>query len=61
MTALMADEFIEGGRLASLKVRNYRLYFGGQLLSQPGTYIQTLGQAWLVLELHLIPAPTSGS
>jgi MFS family permease len=39
------------GRFASLKVRNYRLYFFGQLLSQPGTYIQTIGQSWLVLHL----------
>jgi MFS family permease len=44
-------EPVAKGRLASLAVRNYRLYFGGQLLSQPGTYIQTIGQAWLVLKL----------
>jgi MFS family permease len=38
-------------RFPALKVRNYRLYFFGQLLSQPGTYIQTIGQSWLVLHL----------
>ena len=41
----------EHSRLSSLRVRNYRLYFVGQLLSQPGTYVQTIGQAWLVLKL----------
>jgi MFS family permease len=40
-----------GSRAASLKIRNYRLYFFGQLLSQPGTYVQTIGQSWLVLHL----------
>lgn len=36
---------------ASLKVRNYRLYFIGQGTSLIGTWMQTIGQAWLVLEL----------
>ncbi len=31
--------------------RNYRLYFGGQLVSQIGTWLQNAAQAWLVLDL----------
>ncbi|MGZ4234973.1 MAG: MFS transporter [Solirubrobacteraceae bacterium] len=34
-----------------LRTRNYRLYFLGQLISVPGTWLQTVAQAWLVLEL----------
>jgi MFS family permease len=35
----------------SLSNRNYRLYFVGQLVSLAGTFMQTVGQAWLVLKL----------
>lgn len=35
----------------SLRVRNYRLYFSGQLASLTGTWMQQVGQAWLVLRL----------
>jgi MFS family permease len=35
----------------SLKVRNYRLYFLGQIVSMSGTWMQSVAQAWLVLEL----------
>lgn len=35
----------------SLEIRNYRLYFFGQAISLSGTWMQTIGQAWLVLEL----------
>lgn len=35
----------------SLSNRNYRLYFAGQSISVAGTWMQRLGQAWLVLEL----------
>jgi MFS family permease len=31
--------------------RNYRLFFGGQLVSLIGTWMQTVAQSWLVLEL----------
>jgi len=31
--------------------RNYRLYFGGQLVSQIGTWLQNAAQAWLVLDV----------
>ena len=36
---------------ASLKLRNYRLYFIGQAISLCGTWMHTIGQAWLVLRL----------
>jgi MFS family permease len=35
----------------SLAVRNYRLYFFGQTISMSGTWMQSVAQAWLVLEL----------
>ena len=36
---------------ASLRVRNYRLYLGGQAISLSGTWMQSVAQGWLVLEL----------
>jgi MFS family permease len=39
----------------ALGVRSYRLYFLGQLVSQIGTWMQTIAQAWLVLELTESP------
>jgi len=36
---------------ASLHVRNYRLYYLGQIISTSGTFMQTVAQAWLVLQL----------
>lgn len=44
--------FKSGGEtFSSLKIRNYRLYFIGQAVSLSGTWMQTIGQAWLVLDL----------
>ncbi|HEX8092801.1 MFS transporter [Jatrophihabitans sp.] len=37
--------------LRSLAVRNYRLYFFGQLISLTGTWAQWIAQDWLVLQL----------
>jgi MFS family permease len=34
-----------------MSVRNYRLYFTGQLVSTTGTWMQSVAQAWLVLQL----------
>ncbi len=47
---------ITGGRSGSstfhaLRNRNFRLFFSGQLISLIGTWMQTVGQAWLVLHL----------
>ncbi len=36
---------------ASLKHRNYRLFFVGQVTSVTGTWMQNVAMAWLVLEL----------
>jgi MFS family permease len=36
---------------ASLYVRNYRLYYLGQIISTSGTFMQMVAQSWLVLEL----------
>ena len=38
-------------RLAALRHRDYRLFWSGQLVSLIGTWMQSVGQAWLVLEL----------
>ncbi len=35
----------------SLRQRNFRLYWFGQMVSLVGSQMQTIGQAWLVLEL----------
>ena len=44
-SALVARQF------SSLKNWNYRVYFFGQMVSIIGTWMQTTGQAWLVLKL----------
>lgn len=36
---------------SSLRVRNYRLFFTGQLVSVTGTWMQWVAQSWLVLKL----------
>jgi MFS family permease len=40
-----------GPRLAALGHRDFRLFWSGQLVSLVGTWMQSVGQAWLVLEL----------
>ena len=35
----------------SLRSRNYRLYFAGQVVSASGSWMQQVGQVWLVLRL----------
>src|SRR5436189_2848955 len=35
----------------ALRHRNFRLFWFGQLISLIGTWMQSIGQAWLVLEL----------
>jgi len=37
--------------LPALRSRNYRLFVGGQLVSYSGSWLQTVAQGWLVLEL----------
>ncbi len=41
-----------GGRtFDALRSRDYRLYFTGQVVSLSGTWMQTVAQSWLVIEL----------
>ena len=40
-----------GSTFRSLRVRNYRLFFFGQLVSVSGTWMQHVAQDWLVLHL----------
>src|SRR2546426_6455919 len=35
----------------ALRHRNFRLFWFGQLISLTGTWMQSIGQAWLVLQL----------
>jgi MFS family permease len=48
MTALAATA---RRMFSSLQVHNYRLYLGGQAVSLSGTWMQSVAQGWLVLEL----------
>lgn len=48
---------VAGTTFGSLRVRNYRLYFIGQVVSVSGSWMQRVAQAWLVLQLHV---PNSG-
>lgn len=36
---------------ASLRVRNFRLYYFAQIISMAGTFLQAMAQDWLVLQL----------
>lgn len=36
---------------AAFRHRNYQLYFGGQLISNAGTWMQTIAQSWLVYQI----------
>ncbi|GHH03415.1 MFS transporter [Streptomyces rubradiris] len=36
---------------SSLRIRNYRLFFAGQVVSNTGTWMQRIAQDWLVLSL----------
>ena len=39
----------------SLRQRNFRLFWFGQMISSMGTWMQSIGQAWLVLQLTHSP------
>src|SRR5947209_14338159 len=51
MAATVRAEAQRGSTFRSLRTRNYRLYFRGQLVSMAGTFMQTVAQSWLVLKL----------
>ena len=39
------------GAFRALKHRNFQLFFGGQIISLVGTWMQTVAQAWLIYRL----------
>ena len=39
----------------SLRYRNYRLFFGGQIISQTGSWMQRIALGWYVLQLTHSP------
>jgi MFS family permease len=41
----------QGNPFAALRHRNFQLYFGGQLISNAGTWMQIIAQGWLVYQL----------
>ncbi|HEV7872478.1 MAG TPA: MFS transporter [Modestobacter sp.] len=51
MTSTPADPTPRAGMFRSLRVRNFRLYVSANLVSQTGTWMQRIGQDWLVLQL----------
>ena len=51
------SEFATRRTFRSLRVRNYRLFFFGQLVSTSGTWMQQVAQDWLVLKLTNQPLP----
>ena len=40
-----------GSTFAALRHRNFQLYFGGQLISNVGTWMQIIAQSWVVYQL----------
>lgn len=47
----VASPSSEPGFARALRSRNYRLFFGGQLVSLIGTWMQSVAQSWLVYRL----------
>ncbi|MEX2984635.1 MFS transporter [Streptomyces sp. C36] len=41
----------KGGTFSSLRIRNYRLFAAGQVVSNTGTWMQRIAQDWLVLSI----------
>jgi len=48
---MSAMSSLRAGTFRSFQVRNFRLYFAGQVVSQSGTWMQTIALGWLVLQL----------
>ncbi len=51
MPPIAATRAALGRTFSSLRVPNYRRFFGGQVISLSGTWMQGIAQSWLVLEL----------
>ncbi|MGE5374927.1 MAG: MFS transporter, partial [Bacteroidota bacterium] len=39
------------GTFSAMRHRNFQLYFGGQLISNIGTWMQVIAQAWVVYQI----------
>jgi len=50
-----ADAPTHTSTFAALRVRNYRLFFAGQVVSNTGTWMQRIAQDWLVLQITNSP------
>ena len=50
-TSTSPDSAIDNGTFRSLRHRNFRLFFSGQLVSQTGTWLTMITQTLLVLSL----------
>ncbi len=53
MTAALVR--LNGRMFASLRYRNYRLFFAGQVVSVTGTWMQNIAMAWFVLAITHSP------
>ena len=49
------DQVDRPSTFAALHVRNYRLFFSGQVVSNTGTWMQRIAQDWLVLQITNSP------
>lgn len=56
---MSAVKRLAGTTFRSLRVRNYRLFFTGQIISVSGTWMQSVAQAWLVVR-YLAPKSQAG-
>ena len=50
---IVTEEDFQGSAnpFAALRHRNFQLYFGGQLISNAGTWMQVIAQGWLVYQI----------
>src|SRR3712207_9264153 len=48
---MVGEQDLGSGPFRALRVRNYRIYAGANLVSQTGTWMQRIGQDWLVLQI----------
>ena len=52
VTPLRARQIRVPKTFAAMKHRNFQLYFGGQLVSVAGTWMQIIAQGWLVYQIN---------
>ena len=50
-TSALGAPVRKNSMFSSLRIRNYRLFFLGQVVSNIGTWMQRIAQDWLVLSL----------